>query len=73
MVKPGRSYGASDAESLGSIVVIGFTRPVDTTHVPLARSDSKMGYEHDEAAHGDVEHWQCSVGQHRRCKERTCA
>jgi hypothetical protein len=77
MVKPGRSYGASDENVLGSIVVIDFTRPMaDTMHVPMARCDSKMDTDnHDDAEVADdfdAKHWQWTVGQKTRCQKGTC-
>lgn len=83
MVKPGRSYGASDDSTLGTVVVVDFTRPYAVTDrtpsIPatMRRVDSKM--EGDDAGNGEKEandfntsHWQWTSGQERRCKARTC-
>lgn len=63
MIKAGRSYGASDEGTLGTIVVIDFTRPDNTMESivsasaapPLARCDSKMANDddNDETASND--------------------
>jgi len=78
MVKPGRSYGASNDSTLGSIVVVDFTRPWRTPDStlprppPIARCDSKMDV--DEGVSNDFEAsiWQWTVGQKRRCHAGQC-
>jgi hypothetical protein len=83
MVKPGRSYGASDDSALGTIVVVDFTRPCvtddSTPSAPgMRRTDSKLEEDTDaimeEKGPDDfnTSHWQWSVGQESRCKARTC-
>jgi hypothetical protein len=85
MIKPGRSYGASDDSALGTIVVIDFTRPwrsVDSTPsrpIQMRRVDSKMdddnsSIEHDKKVADDFDksHWQWTTGQKRRCASQTC-
>jgi hypothetical protein len=78
MVKPAKGYGTSDEDGMGSIVVVDFSRPADcsTAHdaslpVAMQRCDSKMGDEHvtDDF---DARYWQWSVGQRRRCRDKTC-
>jgi hypothetical protein len=85
MVKPGRSYGASDNSTLGTIVVVDFTRPYaarDSTQLStpatMRRVDSKMDDNDDanmeERGSDDrnTSHWQWTIGQERRCKARAC-
>ncbi|KAF2822031.1 hypothetical protein CC86DRAFT_425604 [Ophiobolus disseminans] len=79
MVKPGRSYGASDDTTLGSIVVIDFTRPWKTpdstpsSRPPLVRYDSKMDLDGEEVADDyEASSWQWTPGQKSRCHTGTC-
>jgi hypothetical protein len=74
MVKPERSYGASDKDGLGSIVVVDFSRPSTTRDawlpVPVARCD--RGIEEDHVADNPVAtHWQWN-GLKIRCRNKTC-
>jgi hypothetical protein len=79
MVKAGRSYGASDDSTLGTIVVVDFARPLEghdsTPSRPseIRRVDSKMDNDEEKVADDfDMSHWQWSIGQHRRCQSGTC-
>jgi hypothetical protein len=68
MVKAGRSYGSSDDSTLGTIVVVDFTRPTPSAPgaTSMSRCDSKMEDEFSPSA------WEWTPGQERRCREQTC-
>ncbi|RYN88498.1 hypothetical protein AA0119_g11752, partial [Alternaria tenuissima] len=78
MIKPGRSYGPSDDNTLGTIVVVDFSRPLTSTaHAPsasqppsLSRCDSKM--DDDVGVHVDELAWYWSSDSKGRCRGRTC-
>ncbi|KAH8626383.1 hypothetical protein IG631_18401 [Alternaria alternata] len=78
MIKPGRSYGPSDDDTLGTIVVVDFSRPLTSTaHAPsasqppsLSRCDSKM--DDDVGVHVDELAWYWSSDSKGRCRGRTC-
>ncbi|KAL5119626.1 hypothetical protein ACEQ8H_002472 [Pleosporales sp. CAS-2024a] len=82
MVKPGRSYGASNDSALGTIVVIDFTRgssgcAADSTRsgpASMLRVDSEMGNDDDASVNKKTHdlHWQWSNDHHRLCKAGTC-
>jgi hypothetical protein len=78
MIKPGRSYGASDDSTLGSIVVVDFTRPWKTPDStpsqapPMVRYDSKMDADEQVADDFDASVWQWAVGQKGRCHTGQC-
>jgi hypothetical protein len=81
MIKPGRSYGAGDANTSGRIVVVDFARPLTSLDTPpsaarpelLARCDSKM---EDGDVHRDVcvdpSAWHWSQHSQGRCRNGTC-
>jgi hypothetical protein len=77
MVKPGKSYGASDDTTLGSIVVVDFTRPwrsldsTPSTRPRLDRCDSKMDVD-GVADDFEPAAWQWMAGQKGRCRTGTC-
>jgi hypothetical protein len=76
MVKPGRSYGASDDGSLGTIVVIDFTRSFETsdsTPQVLVQNGSKMDNTIDGLS-DDLNklRWHWAEDQKRRCQSGTC-
>lgn len=72
MVKPGRSYGSSNNSTLGTIVLVNFTRPVTPPHntpptsSPMSRSDSKMEDEFDPSS------WEWAPGLEKCCQRGTC-
>jgi hypothetical protein len=72
MVKAGRSYGSNDDSTLGTIVVVDFTRPLTpnpsapSASTTMSRCDSKMEDEFSPSS------WEWTPGQERRCRERTC-
>jgi hypothetical protein len=74
MVKPGRSYGASDDSTLGTVVVVDFTRPhiADANTPPSAAATWRRVNSEMEAQDPSTSHWQWTIGQERRCKARTC-
>jgi hypothetical protein len=80
MIKPGRSYGSGDDSTLGTIVLIDFTRPLqhdDSTQsggVPMVQSDSKMKIDVDNKTDStsDALSWVWSPGQEKRCRSGTC-
>ena len=79
MVKPGRSYGANDDTTLGSIVIVDFTRPWRTqgttppSRPSMARCDSKMDVDEKNVADDfDASSWQWTTGQKRLCHTQTC-
>jgi hypothetical protein len=76
MVKPGRSYGASDENMLGTIVVIDFTRPfepLDSTPPILARNDSKIDDGEDKLVdESEQSCWRWAEDQSRHCQSGTC-
>lgn len=82
MIKPGRSYGSSEDNTSGSIVVIDFTGPRTATgptpSAPgpssLVRCDSKMGDEKvtQDACGGDALVWHWSDDSKGRCRGGTC-
>jgi hypothetical protein len=76
MVKPARRYGAGDEECLGTVVVVDFTRPLDSASVAMERCDSQMDCEYDDddkVACNERRQWTWSVGQERRCQRGTCS
>ncbi|KAH7092007.1 hypothetical protein FB567DRAFT_228973 [Paraphoma chrysanthemicola] len=78
MVKAGRSYGASDDTTMGTIVVVDFTRPwkpIDSTpHDPvtMARCDSMLESETKEADDFDPSHWRWTTNQKSLCRTQSC-
>jgi hypothetical protein len=85
MIKPGRLNGARDDSTLGTIVVIDFTRPWilgDSTPswpTQIKRVDSMMdddnsSIEHNKKWANDFhkKHWQWTTGQQRRCESQKC-
>lgn len=78
MIKPRGSYGASDDSTLGSIVVVDFTRPWKTPDStpsqapPMVRYDSKMDVDEQVADDFDASVWQWAVGQKGRCHTGQC-
>jgi hypothetical protein len=84
MIKYGTSYGASHDNTLGTIVVVDFTRPwrsVDNTSsrpTQMRRVDSKMNddvdieFDNKAADDFDASHWQWTTGQSRLCQSGTC-
>lgn len=81
MVKPGRSYGASNDNALGSIVIVDFSRPVaaaTTTPSPAVTMQNHAGSSSSSAGSAGAEcgldpaTWQWSPGLEGRCRSRTC-
>ncbi|KAF1945896.1 hypothetical protein EJ02DRAFT_368201 [Clathrospora elynae] len=74
MIKSGRSYGSSDDNTLGTIVVVDFTRPLTasaslasaSTSTSMARCDSKMGNGFSPSS------WEWTPGLEKRCQAGTC-
>ncbi|EUC35588.1 hypothetical protein COCCADRAFT_90432 [Bipolaris zeicola 26-R-13] len=69
MIKSGRSYGPSDNNTLGTVVIVDFARPTKSSNsansAPMARSDSKM---EETLSLG----WEWQPGLEQMCKDRTC-
>jgi hypothetical protein len=84
MIKPGKSYGASDDNALGTIVVVDFTRPwkerdsTPSRSSEMRRVDSRMDHdstnECDEKMADDLPalRWDWSTGQDRICRNKRC-
>ncbi|RYN19442.1 hypothetical protein AA0114_g12998 [Alternaria tenuissima] len=78
MIKPGRSYGPGDDNTLGTIVVVDFSRPLTSTaHAPsasqppsLLRRDSMM--ENNICVLFDESAMCWSSSSKGRCRGRTC-
>lgn len=78
MVKPGRSYGADDANAQGVVVLVNFSRPLDIKPADanigagphstplLARRDSKMDDVFNPSS------WTWSPKLDACCREKTC-
>ena len=74
MIKAGRSYGPSDDNTLGTIVVVDFSRPFSSIHAApsasktpsLSRSDSKM----EDSIRPTPREW--TAKPIRCCQEGTC-
>lgn len=74
MIKAGRSYGPSDDNTLGTIVVVDFSRPFSSIHTApsaaktssLSRCDSKM----EDSSHPPPHEW--TTKPIRRCQEGSC-
>ncbi|KAF2029246.1 hypothetical protein EK21DRAFT_68194, partial [Setomelanomma holmii] len=78
MVKPGRSYSGADDNTLGTIVVVDFTRPqrpTDTTlihPVTMAQCDSMLDEGAKVAGDFDASNWTWAPNQKSLCQSRTC-
>lgn len=75
MVKPGRSYGSSDDSTLGTVVLVDFSRPLipkdnasAPRSAPLSLSDSACAMDDDFNASV----WQWTPGLERLCRRGTC-
>ncbi|KAH7385902.1 hypothetical protein BKA66DRAFT_511245 [Pyrenochaeta sp. MPI-SDFR-AT-0127] len=72
MVKPGRSYGSSNDSTLGTIVLVDFSRPfkpsdsASPTASSMSRCDSKMEDEFNPSS------WEWTPGLERCCQGGTC-
>ncbi|CAO2651985.1 Nn.00g002680.m01.CDS01 [Neocucurbitaria sp. VM-36] len=72
MVKPGRSYGSSDDNLMGTIVLVDFSRPIispgtgSVASTLMSRSDSKMEDEFKPSS------WEWMPGLEKRCRSKTC-
>ncbi|KAH9867035.1 hypothetical protein IAQ61_007626 [Plenodomus lingam] len=88
MIKPGRAYGARDAEGVGAVVVVEFCRPVASEQscgelgVSASSSTSAADTCVDAAAtdaaavnasvNATLDTWQWTPGLERRCRAGTC-
>jgi hypothetical protein len=66
MVKPSWSYGSELSSTLGTIVLVDFTRPLTSSAPAMRHSDSKM---EDDIADTC---WEWTPGLERRCRDGTC-
>ncbi|KAF1836287.1 hypothetical protein BDW02DRAFT_244595 [Decorospora gaudefroyi] len=71
MVKAGRSYGSSDDNTLGTIVVVDFSRSQQhldnsASSASMSRCDSKMEDDFSPAS------WEWVPGLEKRCRAGTC-
>ena len=70
MVKPGRFYGTSEEQPLGTIVFVDFSRPFkfhnEAKPPPMSRSNSKMEDEFRPSA------WKWVPGLDKHCRAGTC-
>jgi hypothetical protein len=76
MVKPKQRNEAGDEECLGTVIVVDFTRLLDSASVAMERCDSKMDCKHDDhdkAVVDEEKSWTWSVGQQRHCQRKTCS
>ncbi|KAH8710229.1 hypothetical protein GQ44DRAFT_776598 [Phaeosphaeriaceae sp. PMI808] len=73
MVKPGRPYGASDENTLGTIVMVDFTRPWEHPHntpSPLFECNNKLGADSADGCNASC--WEWTLGQKRLCTNKMC-